>query len=488
MLKSSGKQGVPSNTQSWCMASPGSWFRALFFAILFGSSTVAVAESGNTQNEATFEQIIAAQQAQIDAQKQELAAQKEMILKLAQQVQQFTGNGHESPVVVDSDITSDQEITSPPAIQEQKTESDWPGSFGLFGTKTRLAIDGFVQLDLIHDWDAIGAPCEFITSTIPTDGGTMVQGASGDTNFCINASRLSLESRTPTRTGQLKTFISMDLYGDALSTSPDPRIRQAYAELTGALWGGDLLLGQAWGTYVDLEAWPNVLDFEGPGSAIALRQPMVRWSKRTSANTDFQIALEQAGDGSVDGADMLTSWPDLVANFKWRFAGDSHLRGAGILRDIRVSADDGPAESSTGWGIAGSGKIGLPAHNNFVFELSYGKGVGAYYNDSPPNGVYDPANSNIMLLPLFAYYLGLEHDWSETLSSTILYSALTVDNLNSQPDEAGKKSAYFSLNLIWQATPQQMYGIEFLRGGRRDKGGSEGTDNRIQMTGHFSLF
>jgi len=449
---------------------------------------VVAAGPGNIPDETTLEQVIAAQQAQIDAQQQELAAQKAMILKLAQQVQQFTPNSNEPPRMVDKGVSSQAKESSIRATQVQKPEPDWPGSYGLFATETRLALDGFVQLDLIHDSDAIGAPCQFITGTIPTDGGTMLQGAGGETNFCVNTSRLSLESRTPTQAGQVKTFISMDLYGDALSTSPEPRLRQAYAELSGALWGGDILLGQAWGTYVDLEAWPNILDFEGPGSAIAVRQPMVRWSKRTSAHTNFQIALEQPGDGSVDGADMLTGWPDLVTNLKWSFTGGSHLRGAGILRDIRVSADDQPAESTTGWGIAGSGKVALTAHNNLVFEVSYGKGVGAYYNDGPLNGVYDPTASKIMLLPLFAYYVGFEHDWSEKLTSTVLYSALKVDNLDSQPDETGHKSAYFSLNLIWHATPQQMYGIEFLSGGRRDKGGAEGTDNRIQLTGHYSLF
>ena len=99
------------------------------------------------------------------------------------------------------------------------------------------------------------------------------------TNFCVNTSRLTFESRTPTKLGRLKTFVSLDLFGNALSTTPSLRMRQAYGELEGVLWGGDLLFGQAWGTYVDLEAWPDILDFEGPGSAIAARQPMVRWSK-----------------------------------------------------------------------------------------------------------------------------------------------------------------------------------------------------------------
>jgi hypothetical protein len=90
-------------------------------------------------------------------------------------------------------------------------------------------------------------------------------------------------------------------------------------------------------------------------------------------------------------------------------------------------------------------------------------------------------------LPLFAYYVGFEHEWSDSLSSAVLYSAIDVDNRDYLPDSAGQKSKYFSLNLIWHPDAQQMYGIEFLSGARRDQGGAEGTDNRIQLTGHYSF-
>jgi hypothetical protein len=353
-------------------------------------------------------------------------------------------------------------------------------------TKTRLAVGGFAQLDVIHDTDAIGAPCQFITGTIPTDGGTLEEGANGRTSFCINTSRLTLETRTPTKLGRLTTFFSGDLFGDALSASPEPRLRQAYGELEGALWGGDLLVGQAWGSFVDLDAWPDILDFEGPGSAIAYRQPMVRWSKGVADQIDVRIALEQPGNGAVQDADTLTRWPDLVGTLKWSYSG-GHLRAAGLMRDIRAGADEGPVARATGWGLAGSGKVSLPAKSSFLFEASFGEGLGGYYNDSPFIGVYDAASASLELLPLFAYYLGLDHSWSDTLSSSLLYAALEVDNLEAQPESVGEKSAYFSLNLIWRPTPALMFGAEFLSGGRRDKSGAEGTDNRIQLSGRFSF-
>lgn len=464
-----------SKRRSWVAA-------ATIVPLVLIAAVGAAADTDPPDNPEELKKIIEAQQRRLEAQQQELDAQKQMLQELLQRVETMTAGG----TVTTSQSASEAAALPPAAPEVPAAEPDWPGSFSLFGSKTRLAVGGFVQLDVIHDSDAIGSPCQFITSTIPTDGGTMVQGADGQTSFCVNTSRLTFESRTPTKLGQLKTFLSIDLFGNALSTTPSLRMRQAYGELEGVLWGGDLLFGQAWGTYVDLDAWPDILDFEGPGSAIAVRQPMVRWSKGVSDSVNVRVALEQPGSGSVYGADMLTGWPDLVGTVTWTH-GAGHLRGAGIARQIRASANDGPAMSSLGWGLAGSGKLMLPTKSDLVFEVSYGEGVSSYYNDSPLNGVYNPATSDIDLLPLFAYYVGFEHGWSKTLSTAILYSFITVDNLESQQDGAFDESGYFSLNLIWRPDTPLMFGVEFLSGGRRDKDGAEGTDNRIQLSSQFSF-
>ena len=446
-----------------------------------GAAAIAAAgaaDAAATDDVQELKKVIEAQQLQLDAQSQLL----QELLRRVEKLTEDTGQGPASAAAPSAPQIAQATAADgdPPDV-----EPDWPGSFRLFDSETRLAVGGFVQLDLIHDTDAIGAPCQFISGTIPTDGGTPAQGSEGQTNFCVNTSRLTFASRTPTLQGRLATFLSLDLFGDALSMSPSPRLRQAYGELEGALWGGDLLLGQSWGTYVDLDAWPDILDFEGPGSAIAVRQPMVRWSKG-AGDVGFQVALEEPGGGSVAGADALRRWPDLVVTVK-RSHGGGHLRGAGIVRDVRTGTGRGVTASATGWGISGSGKVMLSADTDLFFETSYGEGVGAYYNDGPPVGIYDPTSSDLELLPLFAYYAGFRHGWSDTLSSTVLYAALDVDNLDFQPDDVGKKSAYSSLNLIWRPDEPLMFGLEFLRGGRRDKGGAEGTVNRIQFTSRFSF-
>jgi len=69
----------------------------------------------------------------------------------------------------------------------------------------------------------------------------------------------------------------------------------------------------------------------------------------------------------------------------------------------------------------------------------------------------------------------------------IPYGSIEVDNLKTQPEDAGKETAYFSLNLIWRPDGPLLFGAEFLSGRRRDKSGAEGTVNRIMFSSQLSF-
>ena len=371
---------------------------------------------------------------------------------------------------------------------------DWPGSFGVDGLNTRFAIGGFAQLDVIHDTDAIGADCQFITSTIVTRNPTKADGADGKTNFCVGQSRLWFETRTPTSFGRVRTYIEIDFFGDALGTTPEPRLRQAYGEVTGVLFGGDLLAGQTWSTFTDVGAWPDILDFEGPSNAIVVRQPMVRWTRSVSTNTAVQLAAETPGAHNMVGADgndvdSLTRWPDFVAVTKWS-PGGAQLNGAAILRDLRASADDGPTASTLGWGFSGSGKVPLPflsAEDNLTFQFSYGEGIAGYFADAAPDAVLNTTDSRLERIPRRGGYVSYEHFWTSQVSSTLVAGRTVVSNLDIQPDDALRTSAYFSLNLLWRPISSVLFGGEFMRGWREDKDGAWGDDNRVQISGRVSF-
>ena len=370
--------------------------------------------------------------------------------------------------------------------QGEQAEEDWPGSFGAKGLKTRFAVSGFAELDVIYDTDAISTPCDFITAAIATDGGTAAEGADGRTSFCVNAPRLRFETRTPIDGHRLTTYVSFDFFGDSTSDSPEPRLRQFYGELTG-LAGGTLLAGQAWSTFFNGAAWPDILDYEGPPSVTGIRQPLVRWTRGFAERADFVVSAETPSGHDIQGADLVTRWPDLVVAVVRNPENGGNLKGAAIVRDLRASSNIGPVVSTVGWGVSGSGKFMLGERNNVEFEVTFGDGIGSMFEDSPPDAFFDTATSRLEALPVLGGFAGFGHDWTRKLSTTVVLGGMQVDNPEAQPGDAFKRSRYALLNLIHRHNDMLMYGIEIMRGERVDKDGAEGTDNRLQLTVQFSF-
>ena len=281
----------------------------------------------------------------------------------------------------------------------------------------------------------------------------------------------------------------MDLYGDALGVQPDPRMRQAYGELSSILFGGDLLAGQAWSTFADLEAFPNTLDFQGPNSFFGTRQPLVRWTRGIADGLKLMIAAETPDNHIIQGADSLTAWPDGVLSMVWDEA-PVHLMGSFVARDLRGSFNDGPTEIAFGWGTSVSGKVKMPfiAEKDFMtFSVTYGEGVGSDFNDQPPDAVFDSSGLGLEAIPVFGWFVSYEHWWSRQFNSTFVYGALDADNLNAQPSDSLDKTQYASANVVWMPIERWLFGVEGLWGKREDKDGENGTDFRTLFTSRFTF-
>ena len=293
----------------------------------------------------------------------------------------------------------------------------------------------------------------------------MRQKQTGQTGKPASASAppgLFVETRTPVGQHRLTTFLGMDFYGDALGVQPDPRMRQAYGELSSILFGGDLLAGQAWSTFADLEAYPNTLDFQGPNSFFGTRQPLVRWTRGIADTVKLKVGVETPGNHIIEGADSLTAWPDGVLSLVWDEA-PVHLMGSFVVRDLRASLNEGPTETALGWGGSVSGKVGVPfvAEKDFVtFSITYGEGIGSDFNDQPPDAVFDSAGTGLEAIPVFGYFASFEHWWSRQVNSTIVYGALEADNRDVQSADSFKETQYVSGNLIWTPITNWLLGVE----------------------------
>ncbi|MCF8063742.1 MAG: hypothetical protein K9K36_00740 [Desulfarculaceae bacterium] len=458
--------------------------------LLWGATPNALAQQNGKASAPDYadkvhqlQKVIEMQQRQLQAQQKQLEQQRRMLQSLQEQVGGLMKAGAK-PAAVPVPITT---AAAKPSAKEPP--SDWEGSLAVPGTKTRFAIGGFAQLDVIHDSGAITTPADFVTANIVTRGATKAQGSDGQTNFSVKATQLWFETRTPVEDGRLRTYVSMDFFGNAQSASPDFRLREAYGELTKFVLGGDLLAGQAWSTIWYTNAWPNILDYEGPSAEVGQRLPQIRWSRALDQGLTLKLGVESPGDHAIQGADVLSAWPDGVVSLEW-LAGTLKFQGSAIVRDLRASMNNGPTENAVGWGLLANGNLGLPflhQGDNLTFSINYGQGMGSTINDSPPDAFYDPTSNSLEVLPVWGYYLGYEHKWTEALSSVILYGALRVDNADNQPVDSLHSTQYSCVNLIWQPTSWWLLGGELLWGEREDKDGASGDDTRLQFTTKFTF-
>jgi len=427
-------------------------------------------------------------QQEIDAQQRQLDTQNSQLRELRRQLQQLAGTAEKS-VATAAGIPPRRNDLQTDRRDDKQALDDWQGSFVLQGSDTRIKIGGFLQLDVIHDNDAIGSKGQLIADSIPTRNSSKLDGADGQTSFSVSPSRLYVETRTPLDDRRLKTYLSMDMFDDELGVDASPRLRQAYVELGNSLFGGDLLIGQAWSTTTDLEATPDVLDFRGPDSLFGRLQPQLRWSKSLAEGVRLMLAAETPNNHIIEGADSLTRMPDGIIAVTWdstRF----NLMGSLIASDLRASMNNGPVETVVGFGGNISGKIELPYGRypeHFMFSVTYGRGIGSHFNNAKPDAVYDPGSASLKAIHLYGVTLGYSHSWNARMKSTLVYCCIEIDNQDVQAADAIQKTEYSSGNLLWTMNPRWLLGIEGIWGKRRDKDDVMATVFRTQFSSRLSF-
>jgi len=489
---------------------------ALFFVVLgmLGPVIVAAADTKTSPEDTSDAQrllrVIEEQQKRLDAQDEELAEQQKALQGLRKEVETLQG---QSGIPAPTGIAGE---TAAPSQAKEKSfkaagaaeKEEWPGFYRVPGTNTQFKIGGFAELDIIHDTNDVQTPSAFVTQAIRTRG---PREGDGQTSFSVQATRLSLATRTPLEGSTLDgmprrvtTFISADFFNNLGSTTPELRLRQAYGEVSNFLHlGGDLLLGQAWSTYTNLYAVPNTLEFWAPNSIFGTRAPLVRWTMPFGDEWKLKLAAEGPNVRNIPGVDTneidssdptvnvesRTNWPDGVVALSWERE-LFNLSGAFVARDLRARTDDGDKASAFGWGATFQGRINMPdiLKDDFMqFSLTYGEGIGSLMNDFPPDAVYDVVDNDLKPLETLAWFVTYHHQWSPKFHSLATFGWLEQDNRNVQGPTAYKETQYSSLGLAWTPDPRWLLGTEVVYGRREDKDGKSGSNVRTVITSRFNF-
>jgi len=367
-------------------------------------------------------------------------------------------------------------------------------------TTSKLEIYGFGQADMITDirrndplWFDVNRP-----SKLPSSGSEF--NANG--NFWASA-RQSRFGATASRQNMFAQF-DFDLFGvgvDAGQTTIRPR----------HMWGqwGKVGGGQLESQFMDLDVFPNILEYWGPNGMTFFRNVQVFWRAYEDSTSQFTVALERPGASGDAGvfADRIDiagfslrpryPWPDFTTGYrydgKW-----GHVKAMGIVRDIyweQIPTDTFDLSGHvTGWGLSLASAVNFNKNNVARLQFTYGEGIQNYFNDAPIDvgASFNLLNRRTPLegeaLPIFGAMVYLDHNWNTTMSSAIGWSMVNITNSDAQRADAYHNGQYASVNFLWTPIQNVMMGGEFQWGQRNNFSDNFSFDDyRLQFSFKYSF-
>jgi hypothetical protein len=362
--------------------------------------------------------------------------------------------------------------------------------------KARAEIYGQVMVDAIYDakrmhpaWQATLRPSQ-IPVTCPADPGC---GKDGSFLLSVRQSSLGLRAAIPTPLGLVKTDLAFDLFGTDGGTNI--HWLRAWAELGG--WG----VGQTDSNFMNIDAFPNVIDYWGPAGMVFLRNPQLRYTGRAGEGLAWAVSLEAPNSvidtgklSQVDpalgtGVTPHNRLPDLVGSVRlerdW-----GHVKAAGILREVgfqtSTTASGNPSNAKTGYGLNVSGTFKLFDPGTLSWGLAGGKAIASYMNDGGTDLAPD-ASLRAQAVSSLGWFLYYGHAWDARLTSAIGYSQHRQDNTAGQAGNALHAGSYASANLLYALTKNVLLGGELVWGRRENKDGSAASDSRFQFSTKVSF-
>ena len=357
--------------------------------------------------------------------------------------------------------------------------------------KARVEFYGQAMVDAIYDfkrmnpqWSATERPSQ-IPVNCPGDPGC---GQDGATIFSVRQSSLGFKAFIPTGLGLLRTDLSFDLFASDGSTNI--HWLNAWAEI------GMFGVGQTYSNFMDIDVFPNTIDYWGPSGMVFVRNPQLRVTPWTKDGMSLAFALE-APNSALDTGKISDISPDFGAGFvgwnrlpdltgSWRMDRDwGHVKIAGILRQVGyqnvLTPDNNPSGHETGYGVNLAGAFKVFGKDQINLQFVSGKAIASYMNDggvdlAPGQGLKAETVTSIGWL---AYY---NHVWADKWTSTVGYSQHQQNNTDGQLGTAFRRGSYANANVLYTPAKNVLTGLEFVWGELQQKSGDSATDYRLQFS------
>ena len=359
------------------------------------------------------------------------------------------------------------------------------GFFALPGTQTILKIGGYFKTDFIDDLKPAGNTDSFVPSSFPVPQPTSVNNST----VSVRPTRMSLDFRVPSATlGEVRFYLEGDLFGTNATT---PRLRHAYAQVR------NVLLGQTFSNFMDPDAFPDTLDFQGPNGMVSIRNPQLRYGIALSPSTTFYVSIEKPSSDVAfkpPQASLQSNapGPDGAIRLRQEFE-RGHIQVAAVFRSIQASVTTTPPKTDSvfGWGINASAGVRAFGKDNAIFAVAAGHGISRYLQDTSGLGIdAEPASTtSLKATPAIGVEASYQHYWFKRLRSSAIYSYAAVNNTAFFSALAApyNHATYTGANMIWNPYGSLNVGAEFLYGWTMLQNGQSANVPRFQLSAKYSF-
>jgi hypothetical protein len=379
-----------------------------------------------------------------------------------------------------------EDTEAAPRFENVPLDPKYHGYFRLPGTQTILKIGGYFKSDFIYDLKPAGNTDSFIPSSFPVP---QIASANNAT-VSIRPTRLSLDFRIPsTKIGDVRFYVESDFFGTNATT---PRLRHAYAQVK------NLLIGQTFSNFMDPDAFPDTLDFQGPNGMVSLRNPQFRYGFALSPNTTFYVSVEKPSSDIIFKTPQFSAQPnapspDGTIRLRQEFQ-RGHVQVSGVFRSIGAYLPDQRSDSVFGWGVNTSLALETFDRDTLIFAVAAGHGVSRYIQDTSglgidaePTSATPTANAHLVSTPAIGVEAAYQHYWLKKLRSSAIYSYAAVNNTNLSAPTTYNHGTYTGANLIWNPGGSLNLGGEFLYGWIMLNNGQSANAPRIQFSAKYSF-